>query len=163
MRRGSTGVIEPDGLLRRLRGDGVPRPEVDPGLAGGLRDWLEDGLVEAVATLPVGAGRRAGEQGVAQPGPRCARPTSLARRRAPRVVHGGTGPRGAWWTPCSGSGSPPESSTTASNDALAAFEVEGDRDGVVAFVAGLPAGPRRRMMDEVAEHAAHITARLAGA
>jgi hypothetical protein len=41
-----------EGLLVRLRGDASARPEVDPGLAGGLRDWLEDELSEAVAALP---------------------------------------------------------------------------------------------------------------
>jgi hypothetical protein len=42
-------------LLKRLRGDGAPRPAVDPGLAGGLRDWLEDGLMAAAAALPADA------------------------------------------------------------------------------------------------------------
>jgi hypothetical protein len=41
-----------EGLLTRLRGDASARPVVDPGLAGGLRDWLEDELSEAVAALP---------------------------------------------------------------------------------------------------------------
>lgn len=41
-----------DGLLTRLRGEATARPAVDPGLAGGLRDWLEDELCEAVAALP---------------------------------------------------------------------------------------------------------------
>ena len=45
----TASVLERDGLLRRLRGDGIPRPVIDPGLAGGLRDWLEDGLVEVVS------------------------------------------------------------------------------------------------------------------
>src|SRR5579884_2774298 len=31
-------------LLARLRGEGSERPSVDPGLAGGLRDWLVDAL-----------------------------------------------------------------------------------------------------------------------
>ncbi len=42
-------------LLDKLRGVGTPRPRVDPELAGGLREWLEDCLTGAVATL--------GEQG----------------------------------------------------------------------------------------------------
>lgn len=33
-------------VLRTLRGDPASRPVVDPALAGGLREWLEDGLAE---------------------------------------------------------------------------------------------------------------------
>jgi len=44
-------------------------------------------------------------------------------------------------------------------DALAAFEVDGDRDGVLAFVAGLPDTIRRRLTAEVSEHAVVITQR----
>ncbi|HLI72640.1 MAG TPA: hypothetical protein VKU86_02090, partial [Acidimicrobiales bacterium] len=39
-----------DSVLDRLRGDGE-RPVVDPGLAGGLRDWLEVGLAERLGPL----------------------------------------------------------------------------------------------------------------
>src|SRR5580704_6148475 len=42
-------------LLQRLRGQPSERPAVDPGLAGGLRDWLEDGLAEAAAAVDDGA------------------------------------------------------------------------------------------------------------
>jgi hypothetical protein len=42
-------------LLSRLRGNIEQRPIVDPGLAGGLREWLEDGASEAL--------RSAGEPG----------------------------------------------------------------------------------------------------
>ena len=45
------------------------------------------------------------------------------------------------------------------NDAVAAFDVDGDRDGVVAFVSGLPEAHRCRMMDDVAEHAASLVER----
>jgi hypothetical protein len=40
-----------EALVNRLRGTASARPEVDPGLAGGLRDWLEDALCEAVSGL----------------------------------------------------------------------------------------------------------------
>ncbi len=156
MRRGSTGVIEPDGLLRRLRGDGVPRPEVDPGLAGGLRDWLEDGLVEAVATLPVGAGVvRVHKESLSQV--LLCEAHLLARRRAPRVVTVGLA-RGSLVDALFRQWVTTGVVDDGFDDALAALEVEGDPDGVVSFVAGLPTGPRRQMMDEVAEQAAHITA-----
>jgi len=43
-------------LLRRLRGDERPRPVVDTGLAGGLREWLEDGLSEAIRGFDTNTG-----------------------------------------------------------------------------------------------------------
>ena len=39
-------------LVTKLRGDASRRPVVDPGLAGGLRDWLEDGLASTLGALP---------------------------------------------------------------------------------------------------------------
>ena len=41
-------------LLGRLRGDADRRPRVDPGLAGGLREWLEDGAAEALDGVAAG-------------------------------------------------------------------------------------------------------------
>jgi hypothetical protein len=38
-----------------LRGDPRHRPPVDPGLAGGLRDWLEDGIAPFVGARPAGS------------------------------------------------------------------------------------------------------------
>jgi hypothetical protein len=157
MRLATAAVLERDGLLRRLRGDGAPRPAVDPGLAGGLRDWLEDGLVGAVAQLPAAADVvRVNKEWLSQV--LVCEAHHAARRVEPRVVtaelvRGGlvdalfrqwvtTGVIDDPW-----------------NDALAAFEVEGDRDGVIAFVTGLPAALRARLMDEVAEHAAGIVER----
>lgn len=43
-------------MVARLRGDGTPRPLVDLGLAGGLRDWLEDSLSDFVGPLEQVAG-----------------------------------------------------------------------------------------------------------
>lgn len=37
-------------VLAQLRGDAAARPRFDPGLAGGLRAWLEDAAYEVVAT-----------------------------------------------------------------------------------------------------------------
>jgi hypothetical protein len=39
-------------ILDRLRGDIDGRPIVDPGLAGGLREWLEDGALDALQRGP---------------------------------------------------------------------------------------------------------------
>ena len=40
-------------ILDKLRGAGAPRPQADPELAGGLREWLEDSLAGDVARLGV--------------------------------------------------------------------------------------------------------------
>ena len=157
MQLATAGVLERDGLLRRLRGDGGPRPAVDPGLAGGLRDWLEDGLVGAVAQLPAGVDVvRVNKESLSQV--LVCEAHHVARKTAPRVVTVDL-VRGSlvdalfrqWVT--TGVVDDPW------NDALAAFDVEGDRDGVMAFVAGLPAALRHRMTEEVAEHAARIVER----
>jgi hypothetical protein len=150
-------VLERDGLLRRLRGDGDHRPVVDPGLAGGLRDWLEDGLVEAVASLPAGADVvRVNKESISRV--LLCEAHLVAGRTAPRAVTVDLA-RGSlvdalfrqWVT--TGVIDDPW------NDALAAFAVEGDRDGIIAFVTGLPTALRRRITDQVAEHAANIVER----
>ena len=52
----AAGGGTPD-ILNRLRARATPRPEVDPGLAGGLRAWLEDGVA---AHVGAGAGEASG-------------------------------------------------------------------------------------------------------
>jgi len=44
MRQPSLTRVPAQEVLAALRGDPTRRPDVDPGLAGGLREWLEDGL-----------------------------------------------------------------------------------------------------------------------
>jgi hypothetical protein len=150
-------VLERDGLLRRLRGDGVLRPAIDPGLAGGLRDWLEDGLVESVATLAAGTDVvRVNKESLNQV--LLCEAHFDAGRKAPRMTTVELA-RGSLvdalfrqWVTIGAIDDPWA-------DALAAFEVDGDRDGVVAFVTGLPDTIRRRLSAEVSEHAAVITQR----
>jgi len=152
-----TGVLARDGLLRRLRGDGVPRPEIDPGLAGGLRDWLEDGLVESVGALSSGTDVvRVNKESLNQV--LLCEAHLVAGRRAPRV---GTVElaRGSLVDALFRQWSTIGVIDDPWADAVASFEVDGDRDGVLAFVAGLPETHRRRLAAEVAEHAAHITER----
>ncbi|MGH9093495.1 MAG: hypothetical protein ACRDZR_19245 [Acidimicrobiales bacterium] len=50
-----TAPGDPATLLHELRGDAARRRPVDPGLAGGLREWLEDGVAGAAASFPAGA------------------------------------------------------------------------------------------------------------
>ncbi|MHB8219396.1 MAG: hypothetical protein ACYDHU_03620 [Acidimicrobiales bacterium] len=54
-RERSDGVGSPPkagSVLWQLRGDPSRRPRTDPSLAGGLREWLEDGVGAAVRELP---------------------------------------------------------------------------------------------------------------
>jgi hypothetical protein len=122
-----------------------------------LRDWLEDGLVECVTALPEGSDVvRVNKEALNRV--LLCEAHLVADRTAPRVATVELA-RGSlvdalfrqWVT--TGVIDDPWS------DALTAFEVEGDRDGVVAFVAGLPDTLRRRLVDEVSEQALHITER----
>jgi hypothetical protein len=144
-------------LLGRLRGQGTVRPAVDPGLAGGLRDWLEDGLAGAVG----GVGAEAGPVRVtkeALTGVLTCEAHLVARRVAPRVVSAELA-RGSlvdalfrqWVT--TGRLEDPWA------DAVEAVSVGGDRDGIGAFIEGLPAERREALAEEIGEHAAGIVAR----
>ncbi len=145
---------EGDDLLDRLRGRGAARPPVDPGLAGGLRDWLEDGLADAAAGS-------AGPVRVTKEtltGALLCEAHLMARWTAPRVVTVALA-RGSlvdalfrqWVT--TGRIDEPWS------DALGAVGVGGDVDGIAAFVEALPDDRRRGLAEEIAEHAAGIVAR----
>ncbi|HXQ61397.1 MAG TPA: hypothetical protein VN796_03635 [Acidimicrobiales bacterium] len=151
---------EGEDLLRRLRGPATDRPEVDPGLAGGLRDWLEDGLAD------VGAGST---DAPAEAGPvRVTKETLtgvllceahlVARRSSPRVVTEELA-RGSlvdalfrqWVT--TGRLDDPWS------EALDAVGVDRDGDPVAAFVGELADERRRALAEEITEQAAGIVRR----
>jgi hypothetical protein len=151
--------LHPEGadLLRHLRGDGAPRPVVDPGLSGGLREWLEDGLAGVVGSGPTGAHPvRVNKNSLNQV--LVCEAHLMAGRSTPRAVTVELA-RGSmvdalfrqWIT--TGTIDDPW------DDAIAALEVEGDRDGVVQFAAGLERRRRRALAAEVAEHAAMLRAR----
>ena len=153
---------EGDDLLGRLRGEGTDRPGVDPGLAGGLRDWLEDGLAEAAGADPGGGG--GGEGGVVRvtkeslTGVLLCEAHLVARRAAPRAVSVELA-RGSLvdalfrqWVTTGRLGDP-------WSDALDAVAVGGDGDGIAAFVEALAPDARRSLAEEIAEHAAGIVAR----
>lgn len=148
--------LQGEALLARLRGEGVARPAVDPGLAGGLRDWLDDGLAEAVAELdadrdPVRVTKESLNQVLT------CEAHLAARLGAPRTVSVELA-RGSLvdalfrqWITIGHLGDPLE-------DGLAALEADGNGAEVAGFVRSLPADRRRALADEVAEHAARITA-----
>jgi hypothetical protein len=144
-------------LLARLRSPATIRPVVDPGLAGGLRDWLEDELADvAGAVLPDAVPVRVTKEALT--GALTCEAHLVARRSAPRTVTVELA-RGSmvdalfrqWVT--KGVLDDPWS------DAVAAVSVGGDTDGIGAFVEGLPDERRQGLAEEIAVHAAGIVAR----
>lgn len=146
-------TVSPGLLLARLRGDGEKRPRVDPGLAGGLRDWLEDGLAAPVGGLsPDAEPIRVTKEDVT----RVLTCEALSRS----AVRGGVTlelARGVlvdalfrqWVTV--GSISDPW------QDAMSAIECEAD-ERIAEFVTGLDGDCRRRLAAEVRDHADRIRA-----
>jgi len=126
---------------------------VDPGLAGGLRDWLEDVLSPAVAGLPSDAVPvRVTKEAVNQV--LACEAHHLARKSEPRVVTAELA-RGTLvdalfrqWVTVGVVGDPWA-------DALAGIECDGDAT-IIDFVGGLEGDARRRLVEEVRAHAASI-------
>ncbi len=151
--RHPAGRSRGDTLLARLRGDAGSRPAVDPGLAGGLRDWLEDELSEAVAGLPDGTGPvRVTKDALDQV--LVCEAHFLSERRQPRQVTTEMA-RGTLvdllfrqWVTTGAMGD-------AWEDAVCALRVGRD-DGVLGFVEQLAPDARARLAAEVEEHAARI-------
>lgn len=155
MCRETPPVLRGDALLARLRGDSAERPGVDPGLAGGLREWLEDELAEAVAALPGEAAPvRVTKEAVnrvlsceahllaAQEAARALTP-ELARGCMVDAVFRQWVTTGVLDDPFS--------------DAMSALAVDGEAEGMVAYVDAMDAESRRALADEVDAHAARIT------
>jgi len=150
--QGTPPAVAP--LLDRLRAPGSPRPAVDPELAGGLREWLEDALAGPVAALGGDADDvRVRKDALTQV--LVCEAHFAAARAAPRQV---TMPlaRGSLvdaafrqWVTVGEVGDPIA-------DSLAALQAEDGGDGVVAFVAGLPADRRHALGAEVAAHVERI-------
>ncbi len=146
-------------LLGRLRGDVAVRPKVDWGLAGGLREWLEDGVAASCEALdpgvvPLGVDKEA-LSAVLGPHPSSYSPRRLGTR-SPRPV---TMPlaRGILvdllfrQLVTTGRIDDPVA------DGLAALEVEDGRDAVVEFVRSLRREGRAALDDEVISHAERLT------
>jgi len=146
------GALSTEPLLARLRGDGDVRPAVDPGLAGGLRDWFEDALGAAggfPAQAPV---VRVTKEAVNQV--LVCEAHALSRAVMSRAVTVELA-RGVLvdalfrqWVTLGDIGEPWV-------DAVAAVECAGD-EAVVRFISDLDTQGRDRLADEVREHAARI-------
>jgi hypothetical protein len=144
-------------LLARLRGQGTTRPAVDPGLAGGLRDWLEDGLADAAGALgPDAVPVRVNKEALT--GVLTCEAHLMTRRVSPRVISEELA-RGSlvdalfrqWVT--TGRLDDPWP------DALGAVSVGGDPEGIAGFVESLSPERREALAEEIALHAAGIVAR----
>jgi hypothetical protein len=151
-------IRPPEGgaLLERLRGQATARPPVDPGLAGGLRDWLEDGLAGiADAVGPDVAPVRVTKETLT--GVLLCEAHFVARRTAPRAVTVEL-VRGTlvdalfrqWVT--TGRLDDPWS------DAVEAVRVDGDGD-IAAFLDDLAPDQRRDLAEEVGGHGTGIVTR----
>jgi len=151
-------VRPPEGavLLERLRGQGRARPAVDPGLAGGLRDWLEDGLAGVTDDLAVDGGSvRVTKEALT--GVLMCEAHLVARRSSPRnvtleLVRGSLVDAlfRQWVT--TGRLDDPWS------DALGAVRVDGDSD-IIGFLDAMTPDSRGDLAREVAEHAGGVVAR----
>ncbi|MHB8328959.1 MAG: PD-(D/E)XK nuclease family protein [Acidimicrobiales bacterium] len=155
-----SSVLEGGAFMGRLRGEGVERPRVDPGLAGGLRDWLEDGLAEVVAGVPLRSGPvRVTKEALNQV--LMCESHFVARRDAPRTMTAEL-VRGALVDAVFRQWVTVGRVVDVFGEAMAAMAVEGGRDDVIGFVEALSTGRRRALADEVAEHAAGIISRWTG-
>jgi hypothetical protein len=120
---------------------------VDPGLAGGLRAWLEDGAADAVADRPLDVppvviGRRSLAPVDPNPGQPADETLALLRRPLVRALFRQIVVTGRVGDPLS--------------DALDAVSCVNRTAGITTAVDGLPASDRRRLRQEVAAHARTI-------
>jgi hypothetical protein len=151
---GSHRAISDSLLLDKLRGAGMRRPHLDPELAGGLREWLEDSLASSAANLPSRSpvirvsGQVLSNFGVAgSPAGSAKTPTVRDHmlRSLVRCLF-------RQWVTTRRFGPQPI------EDALFAVEVQGDPGATAEAVNLLSAQKRKALTDEVAEHAARIAA-----
>lgn len=147
-------------LLGRLRGDVAARPKVDWGLAGGLREWLEDGVAaccEAIdpGTVPLAVDKEA-LSAVLGPQASSYTPRRLGRRSSQPV----TMPlaRGILVDLLFRQLVTTGQIDDPVDDGLAALEVEDGRDAVVQFVRSLERGDRAALDQEVVAHAERLVA-----
>ena len=140
-RRHRTATDSGPDVLTRLRGDATRRPPVDPGLAGGLREWLEDGLagVQIPGSNPVVVDRTVltGHSG-ASAAPECCT-VELARGAMVGALFRQITVAGRIGNPV--------------GDALGALAVDAFGEEILSFVRRLSAPERRDLFREVWAHA----------
>jgi hypothetical protein len=151
---GRPGALPPALLLSRLRGEGQARPEVDPGLAGGLREWMEDRLGSVFSNLGDDVPQVRVTKQALNEVLLCEAHAISADRPSRKITHELA--RGVLvdalfrvWVTTAQLEDPWEAS-------LAAVAATGDEE-IAAFVERLPEPSRRRLAEEVGEHALTIT------
>jgi hypothetical protein len=127
------------------------RPGVDPGLAGGLREWLEDGVAEVAGALPPEAPPLVVDRreltGRSVPEPGTAREVTIPLVRGAMV--------GALFRQLVTTGQTGDPVT----DAMAALRVDDGSADIIEFLRRLPAGERAELHREVVAHAANLVSR----
>jgi hypothetical protein len=135
-------------VLDRLRGDTECRPVVDAGLAGGLRAWLEDEVVDLARSVPDGASVLVGPRGlvVGSGSPAVSTAPTVALARGAMV--------GALFRQVVVTGRIEH----AMADATAALAVAGTDGAILAFVDRLPPADRAALAMDVRRQARTMAA-----
>jgi hypothetical protein len=157
-----TAVVRPNrapagdaaAILDRLRGDTECRPVVDPGLAGGLRAWLEDEVVDVARSVADGASVLVGSRGLVGGNGSPAVPTGPARPAGPTVALARGAMVGALFRQVVVTGR----SEHAMADATAALAVAGTDGAILAFVDRLPTADRAALATDVRRQAQTMAA-----
>jgi hypothetical protein len=139
-----SGPVSGSGVLRELRGDLSRRPIVDGTLAGGLREWLEDGVAETVGPMcdrscPLVIDKRALAQDRPATGYRVELSIPLARGALIDVLFRQLVTTGRIDQPM--------------DDGMAGLSVDERQADLVAFVNGLGGDERSRLAEDVSEQA----------
>ena len=157
-RSGVNSVGSPAGrdLLVVLQGDTTRRRLVDPGLAGGLREWLEDGISSMLSEPPNRTPVIVNKQAFisARPGQMAARGAAGSTRR-PTIAMARRMLVDALFRQFVTTGridNPIE-------DGLAAIACEGTHADVLRFVDRLPVSKRRQLEAEITAHAERLAGR----
>lgn len=144
----STSTLETSGrapsVLEKLRGAGTARPNVDPELAGGLRDWLEDSLAKPVSEIRAGSRPiRIGRAPLNRRTSQTVNPRDLATTHLMRCLFRQWITTGRFEDPIA--------------DAMAGLEAFGDPAGVVKAISDMSAGARTELGTRVSDQAARIS------
>ena len=134
------------GLLDTLRGTLGDRPQVDPNLAGGLREWLEDGVSPTAAHLRDDQPLRISPRHLGAPGGAGTGHRHFPAVSPPLAVRVLVEALFRQWITVGAIGDPVV-------DALAALRMDGRSHHVADYVRHLPSAERLRVEDEVAGHA----------